>query len=220
MKYINQMCFLCIVVLFTACSSKQNLNINEINTISLNENIVVAGVPETYNSPVSVGLGLGGALSSHVGIGLNTFFTPKFANNKDLKLQDSFHKNNISISNLIGNEFKSQMKNDEIFRNKFVNFGSDYTIYLFVPKYTLETATFSSKAQLNIDIQMKVLDKDNKIIYENIKDNILFSHNYIYNKDEIFYSKDALLQTANLAIKQVVARLILEMKKDGKTNLN
>lgn len=213
MKYIKQFYLVCMIVLFSACSPKHSLNISQINTISLNENIVVSGVPETYNSPVSVGLGVGGALSSHVGIGLNTFFTPKFENNQDLKLQDSFYRNNISISNLIGNEFKYQMKNDDIFKDKFVNFGSDYTVYLFVSKYTLETATFSSKAQLKINIEMKILDNNNKIIYENSRDNILFSHNYIYNKDEIFYSKDALVQTANLAIKQVVARLILEMKK-------
>ena len=216
MKYLNQICLVCIVAFFSACSPKHTLNINEIKTILLNENIVVAGVPQTYNSPVSVGLGVGGGLSSHVGIGLNTFFTPKFENNQDLRLQDSFYKNKVSISSLIGNEFKFQMKNDVIFKDKFVNFASDYTIYLYVSKYTLETATFSSKAQLKINIDMKVLDNNNKIIYENSKDNILFSHNYIYDKDEIFYSKDALVQTANLAIKQVVARLILEMKKDSK----
>lgn len=219
MKYIKQFFLLSIVFAFSACGFKNDLNIDKINTITLNQNIVVAGIPETYKSPVSIGLGLGGALSSHVGIGLNTFFTPKFKNNKDLKLQDSFYRNNISISNIIENEFKLQMRNDEIFRNKFINFGkSDYTIYLFVPSYTLNTAIFSSKAQLKIEIEMKILDKDNKIIYENSRDNILFSHNYIYNKDEIINSKEALFQSTNLAIKQVIARLILEMKKDSNIN--
>ena len=56
--------------------------------------------------------------------------------------------------------------------------------------------------------------KNNNIIYQDKKDNILFSDNYIYNESEIFYSKDALIKASNLAIRQVVARLILDMKKN------
>ncbi|WP_419673562.1 hypothetical protein [Aliarcobacter butzleri] len=57
MKKTKLILFLCFVFLFSACSSKQSLNFNEVNSISLN-NIVVAGVPQTYNSPVLVGLEL------------------------------------------------------------------------------------------------------------------------------------------------------------------
>lgn len=213
MKYIYQILLICIVTFFTACTSKQELNLNEINSISLNNQIIVAGVPQTYRSPVSVGLGIGG-FTGHVGIGINTFFTPEFSNNEDLRLQDSYYKNNILLSNMIENEFKFQMKNDEVFKNKFTPFGSDYTIYLYVPKYSLENATFSSKVQIKMIIELKVIDKNNNIIYQDKKDNILFSDNYIYNESEIFYSKDALIKASNLAIRQVVARLILDMKKN------
>ena len=61
---------------------------------------------------------------------------------------------------------------------------------------------------------LKVIDKNNNIIYQDKKDNILFSDNYIYNESEIFYSKEALIKASNLAIRQIVARLILDMKKN------
>lgn len=214
MKYFSQMYLVFLVAFFGACSSKQNLN--EIKTISLNNNIIIAGVQASNPSPVSLGIGLGGMASSHVGIGVNTIFNPTISNNQDLKLQDSFFRNNISLAHLIENEFNSQMRNDEVFKDKFVNFGSQYTIYLFIPKYSLEKQFFSSKTQVKLDIEMKILDSNNKVIYENSKDNILFSHNYIYSEDEIFFSKENLLQVSNLAIKQVITRLILEMKKDSK----
>ncbi|MDD4330419.1 MAG: hypothetical protein PHD79_10720 [Aliarcobacter sp.] len=214
MKYINQIFLICFLAFFTACSSKQNLNLDEINSISLNNNIIIAGVPQTYRSPVSIGLGVGGLVSSHVGIGINTFFTPEFSNNEDLRMQDAYYNNSVSLSNIIENEFKLQMSNDKIFKTKFVSFGSDYNIYLFVPKYSLEKAFFSSKAQIKISIELRVIDKNNKIIYQDTKDNILFSDNYIYNESEIIYSKEALLQASNLAIRQVITRLILQMKKN------
>lgn len=214
MKYLNLTFLVFMITFFSACSSKQPLNLNEINSISLNKNIVVAGIPQTYQYPISVGIGVGGMVSHHVGIGVNTFFTPEFSNNEDLKLQDSYYKNNILLSNMIENEFKFQMKNDEVFKNKFTPFGSDYTIYLYVPKYSLENATFSSKVQIKMIIELKVIDKNNNIIYQDKKDNILFYDNYIYNESEIFYSKEALIKASNLAIRQVVARLILDMKKN------
>lgn len=214
MKYLNLTFLVFMITFFSACSSKQPLNLNEINSISLNKNIVVAGIPQTYQYPISVGIGVGGMVSHHVGIGINTFFTPEFSNNEDLRLQDSYYKNNILLSNMIENEFKFQMKNDEVFKNKFTPFGSDYTIYLYVPKYSLENATFSSKVQIKMIIELKIIDKNNNIIYQDKKDNILFSDNYIYNESEIFYSKDALIKASNLAIRQVVARLILDMKKN------
>lgn len=214
MKYLNLTFLVFMITFFSACSSKQPLNLNEINSISLNKNIVVAGIPQTYQYPISVGIGVGGMVSHHVGIGVNTFFTPKFSNNEDLRLQDSYYKNNILLSNMIENEFKFQMKNDEVFKNKFTPFGSDYTIYLYVPKYSLENATFSSKVQIKMIIELKVIDKNNNIIYQDKKDNILFYDNYIYNESEIFYSKEALIKASNLAIRQVVARLILDMKKN------
>lgn len=216
MKYTKLIYLFCTILFLSACSSKQNLNLDEINSISLNNNILVVGVPLSTPSPVSFGIGFGGMASSNLGIGVNSIFNPTIPNTQDLKLQDSFYRNNISFEKLIENEFKSQMQNDEIFKDKFVQFGSDYIIYLFVPNYSLKTQLFSSKVQLKLDLEIKILNKNNQLIYQNSKDNILFSNNYIYSEDEILYSKDALIQTANLAIKQVIARLILEIKKDGK----
>lgn len=214
MKYLNLTFLVFIITFFSACSFKQPLNLNEINSISLNKNIVVAGIPQTYQTPISVGIGVGGMVSSHVGVGINTFFNPRFSNNEDLRLQDSFYKNGIQIASLIENEFTFQMKNDELFKNRFVSFGSDYVIYLFVPKYSLQKATFSSKAQIKMTIELKVLDKNNKVIYEDKKDNILFSEDFIFDEIQILQSKEALEKASNLAIRQVVTRLILQMKKN------
>ena len=213
MKYLNYIFFICLSLLLSACSTKQDINISKINSLSLS-NITVAGVKESYKSPISFGIGVGGMISRHVGVGINSSFIPAFSNNEDLRMQDSYYRNNISLSNLIENELKFQMNNDDVFKNKFVYFGSDYYIYLFVSKYSLENELFSSKAQLSFTIELRIVDRENKIVYEDKKDNILFSDNYIYNEEEIFYSKDALIKASNLAIRQVIARLILEMKKN------
>ena len=148
-----------VVLLFTSCSSKSQVNINEkINSISLYEEVLIGNTPKTVPSPVSVGLGLGGFVSNSVSVGVGTSFHPELSNDEALLLERSFAINNLSLTTLIKNEFKSQLKNDSIYKDKFVPFGSDFVIHVFVPKYSVETVIFSPKAQIKMFIEIRILN--------------------------------------------------------------
>ena len=97
---MKNICFLLIAsIFFVACSSKPYVNINEkINSISLYEEVVIGNVPRTVQSPVSVGLGLGGFVSNSVSVGVGTSFHPEFSNDEALVLERSFAANNLSLS--------------------------------------------------------------------------------------------------------------------------
>ena len=203
-----------VVLLFTSCSSKPQVNINEkINSISLYEEVLIGNTPKTVPSPVSVGLGLGGFVSNSVSVGVGTSFRPELSNDEALVLERSFALNNLSLTTLIKNEFKSQLKNDSVYKDKFVPFGSDFVIHAFVPKYLVETVVFSQKAQIKIFIEIRILNKFNEIVYEDVQENEFYSQDFIYTKNEILNSKEALQKATNLAIKQTIARLILKLKK-------
>ena len=212
---MKNICFLLIAsIFFVACSSKPQIKINEkINSISLYEEVVIGNTPKTVPSPVSVGLGLGGFVSNSVSVGVGTSFRPELSNDQALVLTRSFAINNLSLATLIKDEFKSQLKNDSVYKDKFVPFGSDFVIHVFVPKYLLETAVFSQKAQIKMFIEIRILNKFNDIIYEDVQENEFYSQDFIYTKDEILNSKEALQKATNLAIKQTIARLILKLKK-------
>ena len=62
-------------------------------------------------------------------------------------------------------------------------------------------------------IEIRILNKFNDIIYEDVQENEFYSQDFIYTKDEILNSKEALQKATNLAIKQTIARLILKLKK-------
>ncbi len=203
-----------VVLFFTSCSSKPYMNVNEkINSISLYEEVVIRAVPKTVPSPVSVGLGVGGAVSNSVGIGVGTSFRPELSNDEALVLERSFAINNLSLATLIKDEFKSQLKNDSVYKDKFVPFGSDFVIHVFVPKYSVETVIFSPKAQIKMFIEIRILNKFNEIVYEDIQENEFFSQDFLYTQNEILNSKEALEKATYLAIRQTIARLILKMKK-------
>lgn len=164
---MKNICFLLITsIFFVACSSKPYVNINEkINSISLYEEVVIGNVPRTVQSPVSVGLGIGGFVSNSVSVGVGTSFHPEFSNDEALVLERSFAANNLSLASLIKNEFKSQLMNDGFYKDKFVPFGSDFVIHVFVPKYSVETVIFSPKAQIKMFIEIRILNKFNEIVY-------------------------------------------------------
>ena len=77
----------------------------------------------------------------------------------------------------------------------------------------VETVVFSQKAQIKIFIEIRILNKFNEIVYEDGQVNEFYSQDFIYTKNEILNSKEALQKATNLAIKQTIARLILKLKK-------
>lgn len=213
MKYFYQISFISCVLFFTACSSKQSININQIESFSLSNQIAVASTPRTVPSPVSVGLGVGGIVSRHVGIGVSTSIRPNISNDENVQLERSLALNNISLSNIIEDEFKNQITNDPYYKNKFVPFGADYTIYLYVPSYSLENAFFSSKAQAKIEINLRILNRNDEIVYEDNQKNIFYSKDYIYDEKQILTNSNILQKVMTTAVRNSIAKLILEMKK-------
>jgi hypothetical protein len=213
LKYFYQISFISCVLLFTACSSKQIININQIESFSLSNQIVIANTPRTVPSPISVGLGVGGIVSRHVGIGVSTSIRPNISNDENVQLERSLALNNISLGNIIEAEFKNQMTNDAFYKNKFVPFGADYTIYLYVPSYSLENAFFSSKAQVEIEINLRILNRNDEIVYEDNQKNIFYSKDYIYDENQILTNSNILQKVMTTAVRNSIAKLIIEMKK-------
>lgn len=214
MKYSYQILFIVFAFLFTACSSKQNINVNNIESFSLSNQIVIANTPKTVPSPVSVGIGLGGYVSQHVGIGVGTSFRPEMSNDDAVQLERSLALNNVSLSSIIEDEFKSLIKTDTYYKNKFVQFGTEYTINLYVPYYSLKNAWFSSKSQVEIEINLRILNKNNEIVYEDNQKNTFNSKDYIYNEKEILTNSTILQKVMTTAIRNSIVKLILEMKKN------
>ncbi len=198
---------------FTACTSKNKVRINDkINSISLNKNIIISKVPKTIKGSITIGFGLGGQVSRHVGFSMGTSVTPDVENTEALVLEKAININNISLSDLIFKEFDSQMKNDTFYKNKYVPFGSNYEIHLFVHKYYLDDDIFSSKANIKIEITAKILNNQNKILYETRQKNTSLSS--LYQSNKILNSKEILIKSLNISIKDVLAKIIDDMKKN------
>lgn len=199
------------ILLFTACSSKNSININkEIKSISLNKDVIIVSAPRTVKSPISIGLGLGGTIFRHVGVSVGTVINPNISNDKALNIERSLSLNNISLGNIIKNEFSRQMQNDSFYRNKFVAFGSNYKIYLSVPKYTLESSVFNDNGYLKIYIDLEILNQDNQIVYStSAVDEII-----TVRESMLLNNKSILVQAISKSVSNTVLKLINNMKSN------
>jgi len=210
MTYLLKILFLLPLLVFTACSSKNELRINdEINSFSLYKNVVILSAPKTVASPISIGLGLGSSISRHVGISMGTSFRPEISNDEALDLERSISLHNISLENIIKNEFTLQMKNDEYYKNKFVPFGANYTIHLFIPKFVIDKSLFTSNANLKVYIDLEILNKNADIIYS---DSVV-NESFLYKEDSLLNNKMILEKALTDSIKKSINELILNMKK-------
>lgn len=210
MKYLI---FIFVILFFTSCSSKSNIN-ETANSFSLNKNVAVANVPSRVKSPISIGIGVGNYISRHVGIHVGTVFTPELSNDEALKLESAIYSNNISLSDIISSEFDRQMSNDSFYKDKYVAFGAPYSIHLFVQKYYLDTATFSSKASPKIVIDVKIFNNNGDIVYNDVEENDTLSRYYIYDESEIMASREVLQKVLRESVANCIAKIILNMKKD------
>lgn len=207
--------FICLVsILFlSACSSKEELRINDkLTSFSLNNNVYIHNTPKTVKSPISFNLGLGGYISKHIGIGIGTTVRPDIPNTKALELEKSIALHNISFASLIKEEFKRQIKQDTFYKDKFVPFGANYNLHLYVLKYYIDESMLSQKAQIKINMKIEIKDKNQQTIYEKLEENSIISNNFIYTKSEILNSKFILEKVLNQAIKNVVFKIIKQMK--------
>lgn len=214
MKYIYQILLVLMVFLFIACSSKQIVSINKIESFSLSNQIIIASIPRIVKGPVSFGIGLGGAVSRNVGVSVGTSIHPDISNSEVVQLERSLSLNNVSLEDIIENEIKNQFKNDEYYKNKFVPFGSAYTMFVYVPKYTLEEKFFSSKAQIQIEISLRIKNSNNQIVYEDSQKNVIYSKDYKYDEKEILTDANILKEVIKTAVQNSIAKLISEMKQN------
>lgn len=204
-----------IVLFFNACSSKNQVKINDkVNSFSLNKDIFVAPTPTTVKSPVAIGIGLGGYISRHIGIHVGTHIRPDISNDEALKLERAINVNNLSLSDMIASEFDRQMSSDSEYKDKYVPFGADFSVHLFVQKYYLDTATFSSKASPKILIDIKMFNKFGEVVYDDVQENDTLGRYYIYNESDILNSREVLIKALNMSIQNCVAKIILNMKKN------
>jgi len=210
MKFLTKFFIFLIILFFTACSSKNQIKINKhMNSFSLNKDVVILSVPKTIPSPYSIGLGVGGNLSRHMGINIGTVIRPNIRNDEALNLERSIAIHNISLEDIVINEFSNAMENDNYYKNKYVAFGADYEVYLFVPKYIINKAILTSNAYLKIFLDLEIVNKNGNVIYS---DSVVNDSTY-YREDSLLNNKLLLEDALKNSIKKSIETLVLNMKK-------
>ena len=210
MQYISKILLLSIALLFTACSSKNEVKINEqMNSFSLYKNVVILSAPKTVPSPFSIGLGMGGSISRHVGINVGTVIRPDIQNDEALDLEKSIAVNNISLENIIKEEFSSSMRNDNYYKHKYVAFGADYTVHLFIPKYIIDKSMFTSNAFIKVFIDLEIVNKNGDVIYSDWAVN----ESKYYCENSLLNNKLVLEEALKSSISKSIKELILSMKR-------
>ncbi|MBU3013822.1 hypothetical protein KO488_03570 [Poseidonibacter lekithochrous] len=210
MKYISNILLLSMILLFTACSSKNQVRINEqMNTFSLYKNVVILSAPKTIPSPFSVGLGVGGSLSRHVGISMGTVFRPDIENDEALDLERSIAVHNVSLQNLVKDEFSKAMRNDAYYKNKYTAFGADYQVHLFVPKYIIDKSILTSNAYVKVYLDLEIVNRNGDVIYS---DRAVNDSKY-YGEDSLLNNKVLLEDALRTSIQKSIQELIINMKK-------
>ena len=211
-KYI----FLGITVLFfVGCSSKNQVSFNkQLQSISLNETIIVARPAQTVKSPVSLNLGLGGYISKHVGIHVGSSVRPDIKNSEGLNFQRALEKFDISLGDKIKTSFKRKMSEDSFYKNRFVPFGSDTIINLYVKKYEIDESFFSRNAYMKIYMQVRVVNTNGQELYINELVNETNISQKSYSLSDVFVNKRAFLQLLESSINNLVYKHIESMKQE------
>ncbi len=210
MKYFFKALIFLLVIFFSACSSKSEIRINdEMNSFSLAKKVMILSAPKTVPSPFSIGLGLGGNITRHVGINMGTVLRPDISNDEALDLERSVAIHNISLKNILRNEFSKQMKNDNYYKNKYVAFGANYTVHLFIPKFIIDKSILSSNASLKVFVDLEILNKNADVIYSNSVVNQSFS----YKEDSLLNVKVVLEKALKDSIEKSIKELIINMKR-------
>ncbi|MGB3751109.1 MAG: hypothetical protein WA945_06035 [Arcobacteraceae bacterium] len=209
MTYFLKILLVLPLLIFTACSSKSQVNINqEMNTFSLHEKVVIFKAAKNVPSPFSIGLGLGG-IANHIGLGVSTAFRPDMTNDEGLDLGSSVAVHEVSLEDIVKNEFSQQMKNDEYYKNKYVSSQAKYTVYLFIPKFIIDKSLFTSDATLKVYIALEILNKNNDVVYSDTVVNESFSE----KEDSLLNNKVILEKALQDSVEKSISELIVNMKK-------
>jgi len=179
------------------------------NTFSLYKNVVILSAPKTVPSPFSVGLGVGGSLSRHVGVSMGTVFRPDIQNDEALDLERSIAIHNVSLQDIVKDEFSKGMKNDAYYKNKYVAFGANYQVHLFVPKFIIDKSILTSNAYVKVFLDLEIVNRNGDVIYS---DRVVNDSTY-YKEDSLLNNKVLLEDALRKSIKKSIQELILNMKK-------
>lgn len=211
MTYFLKILLVLPLLVFTACSSKSQVNINqEMDTFSLHEKVVVLKAAKNVPSPFSIGLGLGG-IANHIGLGVSTAFRPKMTNDEGLDLGSSVAIHDVSLENIVIDAFSQQMKNDEYYKNKYIDSESLYTIHLHIPKFIIDKSLFTSDATLKVYIALEIVNKNNDVVYSDVAVNESFSE----KEDSLLNNKEILEKALQDSVEKSISELILTMKKSN-----
>ena len=211
-KYI----FLGIVVLFTiGCSSKNQVSFNkELKSISLNDYVVVSQPAQTVKSPVSINLGFGGYVSKHVGIHVGSSVRPDIKNSEGLNFQRALEKFDVSLEDKIKESFSRQMKNDSFYKHRFVPFGADTIINLYVKKYEIDESFFSKNAYMKIYMQVRVVNTNGQELYVKDLVNETNVSKNSHSLSDVFINKRDFLQLLEASINNLIYKHIKSMKEE------
>lgn len=211
MKHISKILFFSVLLLFTACGSKNKVKINEeMNSFHLDKNISIYKAAQTVPSAFSIGLGMGGNISSNVGVGVGTVIRPNVRNSEALDIERSIFVHNISLENIVKEEFSTAMQNDVYYKNKYVAFGSDYKVRLLIPKYIIENSIFSSNENVKVYLDARIINKNGNIIYSES----FVNKSKDYPQNSILNDKKTLEDALRNSIQKSIFQLIFKMKKN------
>ena len=197
--------------IFTSCSQKSNISINEqMQSFYLDKDIKIYDVPKSVNSPVSFNIGLGGYIGNHVGIHVGKGITPQVENTDALNLQKALNKYKVSLKQLIIDEFSKTMRADTFYKNKFVPFGANHKIQLSLRIYDLDNSLISSSGTMSVSMDLKIIDKNKNTIFVTSKK----GSSKIESILEMYKDKTLFLKALNEAIIDTSKKLISDMKKN------
>ena len=202
------------ILFLTACSSKNQINFNkQIKSISLNDYVVVSQPAQTVKSPVSLNLGFGGYVSKHVGIHVGSSVRPDIKNSEGLNFQRALQKYNISLEDKIKDSFTKQMREDSFYKNRFVPFGADTIINLYVKKYEIDESFFTKAAYMKIYMQVRIVNTNGQELY--VKD--LVNETDVLKEDfrltDVFINKSQFLKLLESSIYNLISKHIESMKQ-------
>ena len=205
-----------IAFFFNACSFKKDFDFKQIKSFSINKDILISTKEDKNIHPFVINLGLNNYISKHIGIHIGTTYSPKVFNKNRLDLENLSFSDGMLLDELIFSVFKEQISKNNILKNKYVPFGADYKLALSVNNYYLKSEFFSSKSMVKIEINIKMLDKNSLVIYDDTQQNDSLSRYYKYSEYEILNSEEILKQTLEDAISNCVAKILYKMENNDK----
>ena len=140
---------------------------------------------------------------------MGTVFRPDIENDEALDLERSIAVHNVSLQNLVKDEFSKGMKNDDYYKNKYVAFGANYQVHLFIPKYIIDKSILTSNAYVKVYLDMEIVNRNGDVIYSH---RVVNDSKY-YREDSLLNNKVLLEDALRTSIQKSIQELIINMKK-------